>query len=286
MGLQESLEQYFSRTGANSLNRNYIAHLANELERQGCRGIVDKLSDYLSPEKLDDLIAELRLAEALRVPVSHQMMLQHGAAADLRLQGEHFDCTIEIEHKSAETPFSKVFYPTPDDLVAYASGQLDWQQASCELQHALAQSAFDIQPWIGAPLAEPHWAGKSRAAQESLAGDVARWLAQQLTTLVPGTVTTLQYPGDKVAHFQIRPQEESPSLLRGRGPLEAFILNDFPHIKNGDLSLSEWLATAIRRKAGKAAKHPERCGAQHLVGLVIDEVMACKGGILASTSAG
>jgi hypothetical protein len=56
----------------------------------------------------------------------------------------------------------------------------------------------------------------------------------------------------RVAHFRSGPQQESSSLLRGYGPLEAVILNEHPYIKNE--VCSEWLATAIRAEGVSAAE--------------------------------
>jgi hypothetical protein len=150
-------------------------------------------------------------------------------------------------------------------------------------------SAVDVQPWIGQALSEPHWSFEARAAQEQLCGEVARWLSHQLSTLSLSEPLMITYPEKNVARFNIRPRQSTPGLLRGHCSLEAYILNDYPHYPeatNSPLSLSEWLAKAVRAKSKIATKHPNRRGSLHVIGLVVDEAAACRGDILANTYLG
>jgi hypothetical protein len=96
-------------------------------------------------------------------------------------------------------------------------------------------------------------------------------------------------PGDKAelihpfARFDVVPLDGAPGRITGHGPLNAFWLREHATEGDGRLSLSEWFAKAIQRKAATAAKHPERRGAVHLIALVVDEAFACTGRTLAST---
>lgn len=269
-----TLADLISRTNALSLQKARLRYLVEERSDARCSNMVGKLAEYSGRgDAVENLIAELRLASALLRATNVRVVLQDGAASDLRLLiDDDVDVTVEVEHKSSYSAFSDIFYPDPDLELPLAAGERDSpSRAAARRLHAVVRSRnFLIDPWIDATLAEPLWGGKERAEQESATIAVADWLANELATM-PNQSGRLVHDH---ARFDLTLIEEV-GRITGYGPLEAYVVNDYP---NGSrVSLFEWFRTAVRRKARIASRHPERRGKLHIVGLVIDEAFASQG---------
>jgi hypothetical protein len=261
--------------------KNRLSGLRRDLQRLGAKGLDEKLSEYShAGAALENLTAELRMGLAISLATGLSIQFQSGEASDLRLQGEQLDCTIEVEHKSSASAFSGVFHPTQENLAEYASATKAWQVAAWRLHAAVMASAFEIHPWIDAKLSEPHWSWQERAEQEDACAVVANWLAEELQRVRVGHKAQLTHAS---ARFDLIPLDGPPGRISGHGPLNAFWLRANPTEGDSRLSLSEWFGNSIQRKSAIAAKYPERRGAVHLIGLVVDEAFACSGDVLAST---
>lgn len=281
MGDGEDFSTFIARIVASRANERAVAYLVEQLRALPCRGLADKLDEYKGRGcSAPDLIAELRMAIALLSATGARLDFQSGAAADLRLDGDGVNWTVEVEHKSAVSPFAAIFYPGPDDLAVYARSGVRWQSASARLHEIIRSLPIEIQPWIGGKLDEPCWGGSERAKQEETCGAIAEWLADELTRIEPGNPTQLTH---ELARFDVSPVEGRLGRIAGAGPLDTFWLREYPSDEDPRVSLSSWLRDAIVRKS---KKDPVRHGSVHFVGLVVDEAFACHGHVLTNTFLG
>ena len=248
--------------------------MVEELRRLHCMGVEAKLREY-GCDRTPNLIAELRMALALAIPLRRPAILQSAHAPDLVFELEGVTCTVEVEHKSSLSPFCAVFYPDSKTLEEYRNSQAPWRAAALRLHELLERLPVKIEPALGAELAEPRWSRNERTAQEERCGALAAWLAAQLEGADLSKPTTLSGDG---AVFTVTPLSAPPGWISGHRPLAAFRIREHRNRAETDgVSLGEWLSAAIARKASK--HHTQRRGL-YVVGLVIDEPFARSGHVL------
>src|SRR5262249_29444143 len=131
-----------------------LEELVERLHAASAVGLAEKLGEYRG-KQTENVLAELRMGEALSIATRSRLYLQCGDAHDLRLMNETIDCTVEVEHKSSVSAFAAIFYPELDVLeqcreASDASKRTVWQ-----LDQAVRASRFEIEPWIRASLDEP-----------------------------------------------------------------------------------------------------------------------------------
>jgi hypothetical protein len=258
-----------------------LTSVVDRLRRNRCLGIDEKLAE--NPGKFWNVLAELKLAERLSTHLKAPVQLQTGAASDIRLLGD-VDCTIEVEHKTATHPFSAVFYPDADTLRSYDEpGAKPWQTAAVRLHKLLATMPLIIEPWIDGVLEEPRWTSAERGIQESDCGAIADWLVTSLQGVAQGSSVELRHP---LVRFLISPLAAAPGRFSGCGWDSPTLIREFPRPADPGKALSDTFTDAIARKNRIIEAHPERRAALHLVGLVVDEVIAHSGATMLNTLLG
>ena len=267
--------------GPSSWATHQLTSVVDCLRRNRCLGIDEKLAENRG--KFWNVLAELKLAERLSTHLKAPVQLQAGAASDIRLLGD-VDCTIEVEHKTATHPFSAVFYPDADTLRSYEEpGAKPWQTASARLHKVVAAMPLVIEPWIDGALEEPRWTRPEREIQESDCGAIADWLATSLQKLAPRSSVELRH---SLVRFVISPLAAAPGRFSGAGMDSPTLIREFPSAADPGKALSEILTEGIARKNRIIEAHPERRAGLHLVGLVVDEVIAQSGATLLNTVLG
>lgn len=260
--------------------------LVQRLKSLRCDGVDDKTAEYdPTPEKLGDLLAELKLGAQLSTHLKVPVTFQTGDKSDIIFEAHGVRCTVEVEHKSTADPFGAVFHPHPDTLAWYAEeGQESWQEAAVRLNNIVTRLPIEVEPFTEGDLSEPRWGGRERQKQEECCGELANWLASQLEGWNQDRPVELIHA---LARFVITPLSSRPGRIAGKTMVSPSRIHEFASSQvSNPISMSQWFRKAIERKANIALESPQRCAAQHLVALVIDEAYASDGGVLANTLLG
>ena len=262
------------------LAKRKLPELAERLKSIGCSGVDEKLKEY-GPQKYGNLLAELRIGEQLSEYLNKPVRFQSGQLPDIQFTAQGVDCTVEVENKTSADSFSAVFYPDDETLDWYRNeGDAVWQKASVRLHDLVESLPVRIEPWTEGVLTKPAWDGPERQRQEEECGQLADWLCGELANLkADGPVTLIH----RLARFEISSSTSPPGEIAGSGMLSPMRIRGVPNPRDPGLSMSEWLAQAIRRKAAIAGRYPP---GHHLIALVVDEVYAHSGHNLLTTVLG
>ena len=206
----------------------------------------------------------VKLAERIGGSVAFQI----GDRPDLRLESGTLQFTVEVEHKSSAVTPSDALSPDPAQMEEYRKSVNPYQRAIERLRSVLALLPIDVAPIIGAELARPQWGGNERRLKELQWAELLTWLADQLSALrvVP---CVLNGPFDST--FEVTGLEGLPGHFSGH-------LTRIFEVANA--SLCKWLKLALHRKASIERRS---AASGCIIGLVIDEALACNGYELLAT---